>query len=194
MNNQISIIDSDPRTEQIKQYIYLQKSEGVGYRLISQGLQDLFDIKLSHTGVKKWMDKNPLPVPIVEDAEQLTDFDTFDFELYEKLLPQNATEIERIKAKITVLMSCNLDRHIQDNKRLNSDYLKHLKTIAEIEQIERKNNNVEAEKLSLLEIEIINNSKPNLELLNLDELKQLEYLYNKLGFNNEGVQLPHKPN
>jgi hypothetical protein len=192
MNKQTSIIDSDPRTEQVKQYIYSQKSEGVGYRLISQGLHDLFDIKLSYTGVKKWMDKNPLHVAIIEDAEQLTDFDTFDFDLYENLLPENATEIERTKAKIMVLMSCNLDRHIEDNKRLNGDYLKHLKTIAEIEQIERKNTPVTSDKEHKLTIEIID-PKPNLDLLTLDELNQLLHIHNKLGLSKDGVKLPYKP-
>jgi len=193
MNKKTSIIDSDLRTEQIKQYIYSQKSEGVGYRLISQGLQDLFDIKLSYTSIKKWMDKNPLPVAIIEDTEQLTDFDNFDFELFEKILPKNATEIERTKAKMIVLMSCNIDRHIQDNKRLNSDYLKHIKTITEIEQNERKNVVLDKEVIEATKIEIVGN-KLNLDILSLEELKQLEKIHTKLGLNDNGVMLPHKPN
>ena len=131
-----SIIDSHPQSEDVKTYIYSERFEGTGFRLISEGLHDLFDIKISHTGVANWLKLNPPPAKHEPIEEQLQVLDIFDTELYKELLPSDATEIEKIKAKYYTLIQCNIDRHISTGKRLNSDYIKHLKTVLEVAKLD----------------------------------------------------------
>lgn len=131
-----SKIDLHPQSEDVKQYIYTERFEGVGFRLIANGLEDLFDIKISHTGVANWLKLNPAPAELEESEERTLNLDIFDDELYKEILPENATEAEKIKAKYYTLIQCNIDKHISTGKRLDNEYIKHLKTVLEVVKLE----------------------------------------------------------
>lgn len=179
MNSIQSKIDTHPLTEQIKEYIYSQLCEGVGYRLIANGLHDLYDLKISHQGVKNWVGKNPIPIEVqniaVQDIQDESS-DIFDFELYEKILPSKATELQKMKAKFIVLAQRNIDRHIESNKRLNPEYLKMIKLLGEVQGYEDK------EPVSEMDIAIrVITPEPDLSKLSSEQLEQLEEIVKVLG-------------
>jgi hypothetical protein len=184
-----SIIDSHPQSEDVKIYIYTERFEGTGFRLISEGLHDLFDIKISHTGVANWLKLNPPPAKHEPIEEQLQVLDIFDSELYKEILPNDATEIEKIKAKYYTLIQCNLDRHVSTGKRLNSDYIKHLKTVLEVArlefQVQREMQSIENENKKI-EIELVTKRRePNFDNFTNEELDQFIALVEKMEYYEE---------
>lgn len=188
-NKKQSKIHLHPQSEDVKQYIYSERFEGVGFRLIAKGLADLFDIKISHTGVANWLSLNPAPTKLEANEEQPLILDIFDFELFEELLPENPTEIEKIKTKYYTLIQCNIDRHISTGKRLNNDYVKHLKTVLEVArleaQVQREVQSIENESKEL-QIEILTkHQKPNFDNLSTKELKQLKALMSKVEYKDQ---------
>lgn len=121
-------------------YIHKQRGLGLPLRSIRDGLENLFGINLTFMGVKNWIEKNPENVKL--ELIEIGGFDDcevdFDQQMYNASINKDSSEIDKIKAKLVVLVAANLNSHITQNKRLNSEYLKHLKLVVEIQQTELK--------------------------------------------------------
>lgn len=200
----ISIIDQHPQSNDVKKYIYSERFGGAGFRLISSGLKDLFDIELSHTSVANWLKKNP-PPPEHEPTENQTIKEVlFDDDLYSSLIGKDATEIEKIKAKYYTLIQCDLDKHISNGARLNNDYLRNLKTVIEVLRLENEVKITRYQKNFVWEngqpndathkvVVSMERHEPNLKNLTVDELETLEKLLVKIEFEEQHKVIGDEP-
>ena len=181
----MSIIDKHKDSERIKGFICSNYAQGSSSRLITQGLSDLYGLKLSHNTVAKWIKENKADIQYYDfgKIKSTEDVVSFDRELYEQLTSSaEFTEVQKLKYKMLILASCNAEQHIQTGKRLNLDYTRILKTLSDIELNYSKLQQNEVQKdvtsnehnLSKL------NSDYDLGKLSLEELRQLELLTSKM--------------
>ena len=142
-------INSHPLSAQIIEHIRALKLEGIGIRQIASSLLDLFELKISYTGLNSWIKKQPPQLWELSTSEK-KDSERFCEVTYRSLLPQNPSFTDELKAKLYTLTKCNLDNHIAHNKRLNLDYLKHLKAIEEVESLCVRNDRESRRKVSFI--------------------------------------------